>query len=165
MEQYREPQHTPLLQPTVAPKAAEVVHAAVPEGESPTGAVVSLAAVQPTQVRRPWRATLRTAFAGVIGFAALLPFIVEATGLEPEVYPWLAGMLAVAAAVTRVMALPQVEDFLQRFFPFLSAAGGNQPGVHRGERGASASELALIVLAGVVVVWFIIWLVGGPNAR
>lgn len=75
----------------------------------------------PTQVRRPWRATFRTAFAGVIGFAALLPFIVEATGLDPEVYPWLAGVLAIAAAVTRVMALPQVEAFLQRFVPFLAA--------------------------------------------
>lgn len=75
----------------------------------------------PTQVRRPWRATLRTAFAGIVGFLAILPFIVEATGLDPEVYPWLAGILAAAAAVTRVMALPQVEAFLQRFVPFLAA--------------------------------------------
>lgn len=76
----------------------------------------------PTQVKRPWRATARTAFAGVVGFAALLPFIIQATGLDPEVYPWLAGVLAIAAAVTRIMALPQVEAFLQRFVPFLSAA-------------------------------------------
>ena len=76
---------------------------------------------EPTQVRRPWRATLRTIFAGVVGFLAILPFIVEATGLDPQVYPWLAGILAVAAGVTRVMALPQVEAFLARFFPWLAA--------------------------------------------
>jgi hypothetical protein len=76
----------------------------------------------PTQVRRPWRATARTVFAGVIAFAALLPFIVEATKLDPEVYPWVAGVLAIAGGVTRVMALPQVEVFLRRFVPFLAAA-------------------------------------------
>lgn len=74
-----------------------------------------------TQVQRPWRATARTAFAFVVGFAALLPFIVEATGLDPAVYPWLAGVLAAAAAVTRIMALQQVEVFLGRFFPWLAA--------------------------------------------
>lgn len=83
----------------------------------------------PTQVRRPWRATARTVFAGIVAFAALLPFIVEASGLEPEVYPWLGGILAVAAAVTRIMALPQVEAFLTRFVPWLAAdpAGGTRP--------------------------------------
>lgn len=46
---------------------------------------------EPTQVRRPWRATFRTAFQLIIGFCVLVPFIVEASGLDPEVYPWLAG--------------------------------------------------------------------------
>ena len=75
----------------------------------------------PTQVKRPWRATLRTAFAATIAIATLMPFIVEASGLDPQVYPWLGGILAVAAAITRIMALPQVEAFLQRFVPFLAA--------------------------------------------
>lgn len=75
----------------------------------------------PTQVQRPWRATVRTAFQFLLAAAVLLPFVVEATGLEPEVYPWLAGLLAVAASITRVMALPQVEDFLRRFAPWLAA--------------------------------------------
>lgn len=76
----------------------------------------------PTQVRRPWRATVRTVFAGLVAFAALLPFIIDATKLDPQVYPWLAGALAIAGGVTRVMALPQVEVFLRRFLPLLAAA-------------------------------------------
>lgn len=75
----------------------------------------------PTQVERPWRATFRTAFQLILAVAVLLPFVVEATGLEPEVFPWLGGILAVAAGITRVMALPQVEEFLRRFVPWLAA--------------------------------------------
>lgn len=78
--------------------------------------------VQPTQVRRPWRSTLRTVFQALVALAVMAPILVEATGLEAESIPWLAGVLAVAAGLTRVMALPQVEDFLQRFIPFLAAA-------------------------------------------
>lgn len=74
-----------------------------------------------TQVRRPWRATVRTIFQFVLAAAVLLPFVVEASGLDPEIYPWLAALLGVAAAVTRVMALPQVEAFLARFAPWLAA--------------------------------------------
>lgn len=76
----------------------------------------------PTQVRRPWRATIRTAFQFVLAACLVLPFVVEATGLDPQVYPWLGAILAVAAAITRVMAVPQVEAFLRRFLPFLAAA-------------------------------------------
>ena len=76
----------------------------------------------PTQVRRPWRATLRTVFQALVALAVMLPVLVEATGLRPDQWPWLAGVLAVAAAVTRVMALPQVEAFLRRFLPFLATA-------------------------------------------
>lgn len=75
----------------------------------------------PTQVRRPWRATLRTAFQAVIALAAMAPFLVNASGLEEQV-PAVAGFLAVAGAITRIMAVPQVEGFLQTFVPFLSAS-------------------------------------------
>lgn len=77
--------------------------------------------VPATQVKRPWRTTVRSTFQLLVALAVILPFVVEATGLEPEVYPWLAGVLGVAAAVTRVMALPQVEAFLRRFAPWLAA--------------------------------------------
>ena len=49
----------------------------------------------PTQVRRPWRATLRTAFAAFVALAAMAPVLVDAAGLDPSRLPWLAGVLAV----------------------------------------------------------------------
>ncbi len=75
----------------------------------------------PTQVRRPWRATLRTAFAALVALAAMAPVLVDAAGLDPSRLPWLAGVLAVCAAVTRVLALPGVEAWLRRFVPWLAA--------------------------------------------
>lgn len=76
----------------------------------------------PTQVRRPWRSTARTLFQALVALAVLFPILVENTGLDAEDAPWLAIPLAVAATLTRLMALPQVEDFLARFLPFLAAA-------------------------------------------
>ena len=80
----------------------------------------------PTQVRRPWRATLRTAFAALVALAAMAPVLVDAAGLDPARLPWLAGVLAVCATVTRVLALPGVESWLRRFVPWL-AADDNPP--------------------------------------
>ncbi len=80
----------------------------------------------PTQVRRPWRATLRSAFQALIAFAGLAPLIAaaveEATGFDLTGVPFVVTALLVCAAVTRVMALAAVEAFLQTFVPFLSAA-------------------------------------------
>ena len=73
----------------------------------------------PTQVAHPWRATVRTVVQVTVALAALLPFIIEAVGLSTSL-PIVAGVLAVAAAITRVAALPQVEDFLSRFVPWLA---------------------------------------------
>lgn len=74
----------------------------------------------PTQVRRPWRATVRTVFAALVALAAMLPLLVGASGLEETSAP-VAGALAIAGAITRIMAIPQVETFLVEFFPFLAA--------------------------------------------
>jgi hypothetical protein len=101
--------------------AQEAVDAQVATQGRPSATTVAVT-VQPTQVRRPWRATVRTAFQFVLALALVLPFVVEATGLDPEVYPWLGVILAVGAGITRVMAVPQVEAFLRRFLPFLAAA-------------------------------------------
>lgn len=79
----------------------------------------------PTQVRRPWRATLRTIFQALIGFAALAPLIAagveEATGYDLDGVPFVVTALLVCAAVTRVMSIAAVEAFLQQFLPFLAA--------------------------------------------
>lgn len=57
------------------------------------------------------RRTIRTALAVVLALAAGLPLLVHTAGL-PETLPGLGTVLAVAAAVTRVMALPAVNAWL-----------------------------------------------------
>lgn len=75
--------------------------------------------VTPTQVARPWRATFRTVFQGILALAAILPVVLSTAGIAPV---GLAAIgLAVAGAITRVMAIPAVEEFLQNYLPFLAA--------------------------------------------
>ncbi|NLU77792.1 hypothetical protein HCA58_05150 [Micromonospora sp. HNM0581] len=74
----------------------------------------------PTQTRHPWRATVRTIFAVTVALLSLLPTIAVAGGVDDV--PAVAQVLGVAAAVTRVLALPGVEAFLQRFLPWLASA-------------------------------------------
>jgi hypothetical protein len=82
-----------------------------------------LVGVNPTQVRRPWRSTIRTVFQGLVALATLLPFVVSGVYSSEADYPAVVvQVLAVSGAITRVMALPQVEVFLRRFAPFLAAA-------------------------------------------
>lgn len=71
-----------------------------------------------TQVRHPWRATIRTWFAAIIAFAAMYPAIIAAAGLPDTA--WVAVSVAVAGAITRIMALPAVNDFITRFLPWLA---------------------------------------------
>ncbi len=103
-------------------KAPEVVvtetHA---DGSEAAGVIVD-----PTQVRRPWRSTARTVFQALVALAVLFPVLVQTAGLEADSLPWLAGALATAGGVARIMALPGVEEFLRRFLPFLAAAPSTQ---------------------------------------
>ncbi|MGW2016040.1 hypothetical protein [Streptomyces sp. NPDC001927] len=55
--------------------------------------------------------TVRTVLQSAVGIAVVLPAIVDASGL-PATLPWVAGALAVAAALTRVMAVPAVQNLL-----------------------------------------------------
>ena len=75
----------------------------------------------PTQVAHPLRAVARTIFAGLVAFAAIFPLIITASGLDSTL-PAIAAMLAVAGAITRIMAIPAVNDFIVRFLPFLAPA-------------------------------------------
>lgn len=75
---------------------------------------------QATQSAHPWRATVRTVFAGGVGVLAMLPLIVDASGV-PDSTPGLAGALAVSAGVTRVLALPGVNSWLRTYVPWLAA--------------------------------------------
>ena len=64
----------------------------------------------PTQVRHPWRASVRTGLAAAIGLASLLPLIVA--GLHYEAVPGVAQVLGVAIAINRLMAVPGVNEWL-----------------------------------------------------
>lgn len=77
----------------------------------------------PTQVKRPWRATFRTVVQAVIALATLLPYVLSDVDINSE--GKLAQLLAVLAIVTRVMANPKVEAFLQKYAPWLAATVKN----------------------------------------
>ncbi|WP_372407390.1 hypothetical protein [Streptomyces luteireticuli] len=58
--------------------------------------------------------TLRTVLQTTIAIAVTLPAIVDASGI-PSSLPWVAGALAVAGGLARVMALPSVQALLPRW--------------------------------------------------
>lgn len=90
-----------------------------------------------TQVRRPWRATFRTvvqtAIPTVIVLGLVVPQIVDIVleetggtmpeGLRAVLLGASAVVVATAGVLTRVMAIPQVEDFLRqhRFLELVAA--------------------------------------------
>lgn len=98
-------------------KSVEVTDAVIDVGGE---AVPVQAAVSTTQERYPYRGATRTVFQMVVSLAAMWGVVVQAAGLPG--WSWVAISLAVAAGITRVMALPDVEVFLRKFLPFLSAA-------------------------------------------
>jgi hypothetical protein len=55
--------------------------------------------------------TIRTTVQTGVGIAVALPGIVAASGV-PASLPWVAGALAVAGGLARVMALPTVQQLL-----------------------------------------------------
>ncbi|WP_374986318.1 hypothetical protein [Streptomyces fradiae] len=68
--------------------------------------------------------TARTVLQSAVGIAVVLPAVVDAAAL-PETLPWVAGALAVAGALTRIMAL----DAVQRLLPsWLRTAPGGADG-------------------------------------
>lgn len=77
---------------------------------------------QPTQARHPWRATARTVIAALIALLPALPEI--ASTLEISTVPIIASILAITALVTRVLAIPEVDKWVDRFMPALSADNG-----------------------------------------
>lgn len=76
----------------------------------------------PTQVQHPWRATLRTVFAAVVGLLSILPWLLTETNLDESVIG--GQILVVTGAVTRILANAAVQEWLSRYLPFLSATNG-----------------------------------------
>lgn len=58
-----------------------------------------------------WKRTIRTVVQVVVPLAVVLPEIVEASGVNDSL-PWVAGAIAGSAALTRIMAVPQVQKWL-----------------------------------------------------
>lgn len=76
----------------------------------------------PTQVRRPWRSTIRTVVQLVVAVATVAPLVAAGVYVDVDQAPAIVGqVLAAAAVVTRVMALPAVEAFLRRWVPWIAA--------------------------------------------
>ena len=82
---------------------------------------------EPTQVRYPWRAAVRTALAVLVGLSLVLPIAWGIVNDELAKAGWvvtepvaavvvavIAGVSAAAGIVTRIMAIPQVSDLLTR---------------------------------------------------
>lgn len=73
---------------------------------------IAMTQFPPTQTRHPWRATVRTIVAGGIALATLAPTI--ALTAHVDTVPAVVQVLAVAGAVTRIMAIPAVNDALTK---------------------------------------------------
>lgn len=113
------------------PNAAETAPARlVPGTTNPwDGGEVATVRVAPTQVRRPWRSTIRTAvqvaIPTLLALGVVVPQVVQVIldevgeAMPPRLRLALlgisAGIVTAAAIVTRVMAIPQVELLLRRF--------------------------------------------------
>jgi len=64
-------------------------------------------------VKPEWVRTIRTAIQVVIAVVALVPVLVPALGLSATVGVG-AGLTAIAAVVTRIMAVPQLSELINR---------------------------------------------------
>lgn len=137
-----------------APAAALPPVTGVKVGQQLPDAVVS---VTPTQVRRPWRSTVRSTFQALVALAVLAPILVQSAGLAPDSLPWLAIPLGIAAALTRIMATPQVEEFLRAYLPFLAAAPAPHDARRRNDRGVTDTMLAVVVVLAVVILFILFY--------
>lgn len=73
-----------------------------------------------TQSKYPWRATVRTLFQAFLALAVM--FGTEAVTANLPDTGFVAGVVAVMAAVTRIFQLPAVNSFIEQFLPWLAAA-------------------------------------------
>jgi hypothetical protein len=106
--------------PTASPALTFMITGNADQADTALAAVSTAAAavapvapvLAPSQTRHPWRATVRTAIAVTLGVASLLPEILGAAHVDNTVLGVQA--IAVAAAVTRVIAVPGVNAFLTK---------------------------------------------------
>ncbi|MFR9919942.1 hypothetical protein ACL1G5_10315 [Corynebacterium striatum] len=68
-------------------------------------------------MRHPWRATLRTFIASVLGFLPVLPHIAEQFGWTA--IPWVAAVLTVSTGITRILSTPAAQTWLEKYASWL----------------------------------------------
>lgn len=78
---------------------------------------------EPTQVVHSWRTVTRTLFQALIAMAVLSPLLINAVNNKDTstATGFAAGVLIVSGAITRVMAIPGVNQFIEKYLPFLAA--------------------------------------------
>ena len=72
-----------------------------------------------SQARHPWRATSRTVIAAAIALLPALPEIAHETGIDTV--PFVASIIAITAMITRVLAIPAVDAWLDNYMPAIAA--------------------------------------------
>lgn len=71
--------------------------------------------LSPTQTRHPWKATLRTALAGIIGAATVIPEIIAVAHPSSGELAAIGGQaVAVSALITRIIAIPRINALLTK---------------------------------------------------
>lgn len=65
-------------------------------------------------MKHEWVRTLRTSLQALIGFLPVVPLLVGAVGISTTAGVG-AVVIGVAATLTRIMAIPQVDDLVNRF--------------------------------------------------
>jgi hypothetical protein len=79
----------------------------------------------PTQTKHPWRATVRTWLAAVVGLLPFLPTIAHEFGMEGV--GWVAAGLGIVGGVTRLLAVPGINGWLQRYASVFAASSPATP--------------------------------------
>ena len=70
------------------------------------------------RLKQPWREVARNTTVAAIALLPILPSIAHAA--EIDKIPAVAAFLAVAAAVSRVLTIPAVDAWLDRYMPWLT---------------------------------------------
>lgn len=75
---------------------------------------------QPSQTRFPVRTMFRSAIQLIPGIALMVPAVITEAGIDSTT-GWAAAAVGTSLTITRIMALPAVNDFLARWLPPLAA--------------------------------------------
>lgn len=85
-----------------------------------------LSIAPPSQVLAPHRDVMRHLTSSVVAMIPLLLMFADEAKLSTQ-WPWLAGALAMVAAMARVMNSPEGEKFIARYLPWLAAENYEKP--------------------------------------